>query len=134
MDPANRARVEAWLRYGDNLGLSPFYRDRPCGQSSQPSMEQSVQPEVTAAAPSASDVAAAAPTRQIPAPASAPTPADPVFRFVSGPSLFEASLKMKRNSAHGVSSGFAVAPGSRHQHTRAFKGPSQMAKYTAGSK
>jgi hypothetical protein len=28
----------------------------------------------------------------------------------SGPSLFEASLKMKRNSAHGVSSGFAVAP------------------------
>jgi DNA polymerase len=32
MDPSNRARVEAlvveWLRYGNDLGLGPFYRDR----------------------------------------------------------------------------------------------------------
>ena len=32
MDPSKRARVEAqvaeWLRYGDDLGLGPFYRDR----------------------------------------------------------------------------------------------------------
>jgi uracil-DNA glycosylase len=32
MDPSKRARVESqlaeWLRYGDDLGLGPFYRDR----------------------------------------------------------------------------------------------------------
>ena len=32
MDPSKRARVETqlgeWLRYGDDLGLGPFYRDR----------------------------------------------------------------------------------------------------------
>ena len=28
MDPEKRARVEAWLEYGDDLGLGPFFRDR----------------------------------------------------------------------------------------------------------
>ncbi len=28
MEPGNRARVEAWLRYGSDLGLGPYYRDR----------------------------------------------------------------------------------------------------------
>ncbi len=28
LEPGNRARVEAWLRYGNDLGLGPYYRDR----------------------------------------------------------------------------------------------------------
>lgn len=28
MTPANRAQLEAWLRYFDDLGISPFYNDR----------------------------------------------------------------------------------------------------------
>jgi hypothetical protein len=28
LEPGNRARVEAWLRYGSDLGLGPYYRDR----------------------------------------------------------------------------------------------------------
>jgi len=41
MDPSKRARVESqvaeWLRYGDDLGLGPFYRDRaPIGSADAP--------------------------------------------------------------------------------------------------
>ncbi len=36
MDPSKRARVESqvaeWLRYGDDLGLGPFYRDRAAAE------------------------------------------------------------------------------------------------------
>ncbi len=28
MDPAKRARVEAWLQYGEDLGIGPYFRDR----------------------------------------------------------------------------------------------------------
>jgi uracil-DNA glycosylase family 4 len=91
MDPAKRVRVEAWLRYGDNLGLSPYYRDRPIGQNVQAQVEPSVDPGITAPPLPASPVRSAAPPRQIPAPAPAPkpAPASPVLPFVTGPSLFD---------------------------------------------
>jgi hypothetical protein len=41
-----------------------------------------------------------------------------------GPPLFEPSFKVQRDSTHNQSSGFAVAPGSRPQRARSFKGPS----------
>jgi uracil-DNA glycosylase len=43
MHPADRARVEAWLRYGDDLGLGPYYRSRSV-------QEQHVDSEVAAQA------------------------------------------------------------------------------------
>jgi uracil-DNA glycosylase len=56
MDPSKRARVESqlaeWLRYGDDLGLGPFYRDRA------PS-------EFTAASAVASAAAATAPPAEV---------------------------------------------------------------------
>ncbi len=33
MDQSKRARMEAWFRYGDDLGLGPYYRDRTQSQS-----------------------------------------------------------------------------------------------------
>jgi uracil-DNA glycosylase family 4 len=89
MNPANRARVEAWLRYTDNLGLSPYYRDRPIGQNVHAQAQQFAEPEIAGPAQPASPVLAAAPTRQIPAPAPKPASALPVLPFGTGASLFD---------------------------------------------
>jgi uracil-DNA glycosylase family 4 len=62
VDPSNRGRVEAWLRYTEDLGLGPYYRDR-------------------AASPSApSPSSAPAPTIEMAAPKSAPSPAPPALK------------------------------------------------------
>jgi DNA polymerase len=74
----NRTRAEAWLRYADDLGLGPYYRDRSAPQSATPN------------APAA--LAAAAPRR---APeASPPLPPKPVFvPPIAGASLFEERIE-----------------------------------------
>jgi uracil-DNA glycosylase len=92
MDPASRARVEAWLRYGDHLGLSPYYRDRPAGQKAEPGVPPSVQVELSPARPP--EVPAARAPRQIhaPSPAQKPVPAPAVLPLVAGPSLFDARI------------------------------------------
>ena len=92
MDPAIRARVEAWLRYGDHLGLSPYYRDRPAGQTVEPDVPPSIEPELSPARPP--EAPAARVPRPIPAPAPAqkPAPAPPVLPLVAGPSLFDARI------------------------------------------
>ena len=89
MKPANRARVEAWLRYTDNLGLSPYYRDRPIGQNVHAQAQQSAEPEIAGPALPSSPVLSPAPTRQIPAPAPKPASALSVLPLVTGPSLFD---------------------------------------------
>jgi uracil-DNA glycosylase family 4 len=92
MDPASRARVEAWLRYGDHLGLSPYYRDRPAGQTVEPDVPPAIEPELSPARPP--EAPAARVPRPIPAPAPAqkPAPAPPVLPLVAGPSLFDAHI------------------------------------------
>jgi DNA polymerase len=92
MDPASRARVEAWLRYGDHLGLSPYYRDRPAGQKAEPGVPPSIQVELSPARPP--EVPAAPAPRQIhaPSPAQKPVPAPAALPLVAGPSLFDARI------------------------------------------
>jgi uracil-DNA glycosylase family 4 len=92
MDPASRARVEAWLRYGDHLGLSPYYRDRPAGQKAEPGLPPSIQVEPSPARPP--EVPAALAPRQIhaPSPAQKPVPAPAALPLVAGPSLFDARI------------------------------------------
>jgi uracil-DNA glycosylase len=89
MDPARRARVEAWLRYGDQLGLSPYYRDRPASEEVEPGVPPSVEPKLSPALPR--EVSAAPAPRPIPAQAPTQKPASPpsVLPFVAGPSLFD---------------------------------------------
>ncbi len=74
----NRTRAEAWLRYAEDLGLGPYYRDRLEQQSATPS------------APVA--VAAAAPRR---APEPSPlVPSKPAFvPPIAGASLFEERIE-----------------------------------------
>jgi uracil-DNA glycosylase len=82
MDPAKRASVEAWLRYCDDLGLGPYFRDRPAPMAPQT--------EAAPPAPPIEQVAKRpnfAPMR--PAPPAAPAAAIPIVAAAPGPSLFD---------------------------------------------
>jgi uracil-DNA glycosylase len=86
VDQPIRARAEAWLRYADDLGLGPYYRDR----AAQPAATQPAQPEISA--PPAPEVTRA----QKPAPA-------PVFiPPVTGPSLFEAAERIEGDTLERI--------------------------------
>ncbi len=83
MDPANRARVEAWLRFTDDLGLGPYFRDRASTFAATESHVPAKPAEVSAPKPNpafarATFTAAAPATKSAP-----PMPSAP------GPSLFE---------------------------------------------
>ncbi len=117
MDPAKRASVGArsethleeqvkdWLRYGDDLGLGPYYRDRPPLHAIVESAPGPVEPHSvatssavsTAAIPATAPamMAAAAPGRASGAPmnvaasASQKSPAATILPATAAPSLFE---------------------------------------------
>ncbi|HXJ16624.1 MAG TPA: hypothetical protein VNM68_05435, partial [Candidatus Polarisedimenticolia bacterium] len=101
MDQSNRTRTEAWLRYADDLGLGPYYRDR-AGQALSP---QPAQPEACApaapAASSSSEVTAARPGRMEP-PAQKPSPAPAFVPSVTGPSLFEAAERIEGDTLERI--------------------------------
>jgi uracil-DNA glycosylase len=101
LESEKRARVEAWLRYGDDLQLGPYYRNRPA-QNAAASHPESIQ----SPQPAAQSIAAAAGTdarapRNLPvssttsAVASAPSRSSPVIPLAPGPSLFEASDRIQ---------------------------------------
>ncbi|MGB6844243.1 MAG: hypothetical protein WBE09_05070, partial [Candidatus Acidiferrales bacterium] len=71
MDPSKRAGVEAWLRYGEELGLGPYYRGRTGASAAVESTEarESTRAESRAVALVAM-TAAASSRREIAAPAS----------------------------------------------------------------
>jgi DNA polymerase len=82
MDPAKRAGVEAWLRYGDDLGLGPFFRDRAAAMAPLA--------EPATSAPSFDPAATRpnfAPIR--PVSLAVPAAATPVFPTAHRPSLFD---------------------------------------------
>ncbi len=83
MDPANRARVEAWLRFSDDLGLGPYFRDRASTFAATEPLTPAKPPEVSAPIPNLplprATFAAAAPAAK----SAPPMPSAP------GQSLFE---------------------------------------------
>ena len=103
MEPGNRARVEAWLRYGNDLGLGPYYRDRAVLQQdvaaseglSAKSVDQAAQ-TVAAAVGQAGAVSSVrvSPT-SVPPVAGAPLSSSSVISSAAGPSLFEASDRIE---------------------------------------
>jgi uracil-DNA glycosylase family 4 len=63
MDSVSRGRLEAWLRYGEELGLGPYYRDRAISPRPESQRESGVAvPEYSEQVPAAVMVAAAAST------------------------------------------------------------------------
>ena len=91
MNPAKRARVEAWLRYGEELGVTPFFRDRATMMPAQTeAVESAPSIEMAAARPKF------APAR--PAPPAMPAAARPIVAAAAGPSLFEAVERVEGDS------------------------------------
>jgi uracil-DNA glycosylase family 4 len=108
MDSKKRSAAEAWVRYGEELGFGPHYRDR--ASTVIPAQESAVtesSAEVSAPAIAVAMAAAAGATRRAlspgPAPAAKPAPAAPIATPVItpivtpniAPSLFEASERIE---------------------------------------
>jgi len=68
VDPSNRERVESWLRYSEDLGLGPYYRNRAVSPSSPSALPASTSPTI--------EFQTAAPKRE-------PAPAPPALRTPS---------------------------------------------------
>lgn len=110
MDPAKRPGVAAcvkeqvkdWLRYGEELGLGPYYRDRAAlHQPSEPASIETVESApaemVAAAALSAASAPKSAPS---PKPAAAPAPA--IVAPAPLPSLFESIDRIADDTLLGI--------------------------------
>ena len=91
MDPAKRARVEAWLRYGEELGVTPFFRDRATTMPAQAETERTATPIKTVAAKPNSASAR-------PAPPATPAAALPIVTAAAGPSLFDVVERVEGDS------------------------------------
>ena len=81
MDPAKRARVEAWLRYGEELGVAPYFRDRA------PLLYVQAESKPVASVEIPMPARKPAPAR--PAPPATPAFALPIIPIAPGPSLFD---------------------------------------------
>jgi DNA polymerase len=95
MDPAKRARVEAWLRFGDELGMAPYFRDRA---ALTPAQSGATQPtasiEISAALPK--------PGLARPAPLATRAPALPIVAATPEPSLFESVERIENDSLERI--------------------------------
>jgi uracil-DNA glycosylase family 4 len=95
LDSAKRARVEAWLRYGEELGIAPYFRDRAARMTTASAAAQ--------AAPSLEMAPArprSAPAR--PAPPAVPVHATPSVAAAPGPSLFEVTERIEGDTLERI--------------------------------
>ena len=94
MNSTTRIHLESWLRYADDLGLGPYYRDRAALQpspSDEPGAPAISAPATSVAVPAQFSVAS--PRRSpLSAPASPPKPMH-LVQVPSGPSLFEERIE-----------------------------------------
>ena len=95
MDSAKRGRVEAWLQYGDDLGLAPYFlaRSGPAVSSSQPS-DPSTSMDMPSPAKSAAKPIAAAAGSMPGAPSRMVGSSLPIISVAPGPTLFEAAERV----------------------------------------
>lgn len=103
MESSNRARVEAWLRYGNDLGLGPYYRDRLVSEQvvttsesvcAEP-IDQISQAPAAAGQRDAGSSLVFSPKTPISAAAVAAARSSAVISAASAPSLFEASDRIE---------------------------------------
>jgi uracil-DNA glycosylase family 4 len=93
MDSAKRSRVEAWLQYGNELGLGPYFLTRTessasSAHASAPPPSTSMNMAPTAKSSTKPDAAASSVATPLTAKAG---PSQPIISFPSGPTLFEAA-------------------------------------------
>ncbi|HUO34186.1 MAG TPA: uracil-DNA glycosylase [Candidatus Acidoferrum sp.] len=108
MDPEKRARVEAWLQFGEELGLGPFYRDRSRAAQDPEARDgaaESAAPELPARIGFPASSAAASFSK--PAPPSTPDPAPSRTSVgfspaASSPNLFEAAERVEGDTLEQI--------------------------------
>ncbi len=96
MDSAKRSRVEAWLQYGNDLGLGPYFVSRTESALSSPQLSApppTAMNMASAAKSSAKPVAAASGSAASPPTAKAASSL-PIISVPSGPTLFEAAERV----------------------------------------
>jgi uracil-DNA glycosylase len=96
MNDATRTNIENWLTYADELGLTPFYRDRPTTEPQTP--------KVASAAENPEPMPKPLQSRpQIPAPTSKPAPSPAaLFPIATGPTLFEAAGRIENDTLEKI--------------------------------
>jgi uracil-DNA glycosylase len=108
MDPSNRARVEAWLRYAEDLRLGPYFRDRATqsavqdlalaeGESPSPTADTSVTAQnydsSLGGRSFSSDNSRRSISGVLTPEAARPHSSSPIIPLASGPSLFEEEIQ-----------------------------------------
>jgi uracil-DNA glycosylase family 4 len=98
MNPEQRARVEAWLRFGEELGIAPYFRDR-----STPAPVLAPVPTTVPEAILERQAPATKPQSR-PAPPPAAIPSTPIFAkpAAPAPSLFEAIDRVPDDSLERI--------------------------------
>jgi DNA polymerase len=92
MDSAKRIRVEAWLQYGNDLGLTPYFVSRTGSAISSSRASDASASVTTASSPKPSAKSAAAAASSVPAPLGRSAAASlPIISTAPGPTLFEAA-------------------------------------------
>jgi uracil-DNA glycosylase len=105
MDSAKRSRVEAWLQYGNDLGLGPYFLTRTESAVSSPLVSapppSTAMNMASAANSSVKSVAAAAVSLATPLTAKA-GPSLPIISVPSGPTLFEAAERVPNETLDDI--------------------------------
>jgi uracil-DNA glycosylase len=94
MDTISRARIENWLTYAEELGLTPFYRDRAIQAQSNPQAAIAIKAAAEIPEPMPKPKQSSAPIAAAPIPKPAPSAAT-FFPVAAGPTLFEAADRIE---------------------------------------
>ena len=97
MNDSSRDRVENWLRYADELGLTPFYRDRAASEPQTSEAAPAPAAEIPEPMPKRPQSRPPFPT----APPPSPTPAS-LFPIATGPTLFEAADRIENDTLEKI--------------------------------
>jgi uracil-DNA glycosylase len=100
-----RTRVEDWLRYAEELGLTPFYRDRATTIPTNPQAVAPIAAENSESMPRSSRIHSPIPAKMTRPQAPSATPSVAAFIPISaGPTLFEAAERIEGDTLEIISS------------------------------
>jgi uracil-DNA glycosylase len=94
MNDPTRTNIENWLTYAEELGLTPFYRDRPIQARSNPQAAKTIELAAENPEPMPKPTQSRAPIPTAPTPKPAPSAAT-FFPVAAGPTLFEAADRIE---------------------------------------
>jgi uracil-DNA glycosylase family 4 len=102
MNDQTRTKVEAWLRYYDDLGMKTFYRDRTSNAVAEVSLAAQEEAAAIRAPVSPAD-SSRTQTQRASVAAAAPPPAIPSLPIMQGPSLFDEADRVEGDTLEIIS-------------------------------